>query len=124
VVIRSLGLILTRELILGGYSFPVRIASLWNSYCYMQQLHAVVSDNQQRFSTSINNIDLSYALFGEVRIIIVRMCLVVCLLFIPKVLYTSLFIKKNYSNQTNKKEQKTRQGTQYRKYSDIHAYIT
>ena len=27
-------------------------------------------------------------------------------------------------NQTNKKERKTKQRTQYRKYSNIHAYIT
>ena len=30
----------------------------------------------------------------------------------------------NDSNQTNKKERKTRQRTQYRKYSNVHAYIT
>ena len=35
-----------------------------------------------------------------------------------------LYSSKNDSNQTNKKERKTRQRTQYRKYSNVHAYIT
>ena len=39
-------------------------------------------------------------------------------------IYIHLYSSKNDSNQTNKKERKTRQRTQYRKYSNVHAYIT